>query len=349
MAKVSVIIPVYNVEATLKQCVDSVLEQSFADLEIILIDDGSPDGCGLICDNYSQKDKRVRVLHKDNEGLASARNDGIKMATADWILFVDSDDWIEKEYIEKLYRPDFDKYSISICGATVEYRAECLRKRFGIDGVDEIKDEKMLNIIQANAMAVQYNPIENGIKVDMIAVPWNKLYNRLLIVEKSIYFSDSLEVCEDSYFNLCYLSYIKRIVVVNSFGYYYRCNTDGITKKFDQKRLYKDNMFFDKLIEFSKESDNVYLNEYIYICICQQFIVNLRRYYFAIRNPNKIIKKIEILDKTLNDEKYIEAYSRVNYKALSQWQSIVIHQAKKKRAITIMIMHYLNKIRKKGE
>lgn len=349
MAKVSVIIPVYKVEATLKQCVDSVIGQSFTDLEIILIDDGSPDSCGLICDAYSKKDKRVRVLHKENAGLASARNDGIKMATADWILFVDSDDWIEKEFIEKLYRPDFDKYSISISGAVLEYHKGCSKKRFGINGTNEIKDKEMLNIVQVNALAVKFNPIENGIKIDLIAVPWNKLYNRLLIIEKSIYFSSSLAVNEDSYFNLCYFSYVRHIVVINNFGYHYWWNACGITNKFDQQRLCKDEVFFNKLFEFSKGSDNEYLKEYIYACICQQFIVNLRRYYFATNNPNNMLKRIKILKETLDDEKYTEAFSRVNHKILSRWQNIVIYQAKQKRAIIIMIMHYLNRIRKRGK
>ena len=90
--KISIIIPVYKVEAYLPKCLDSVLQQTYRNLEIILIDDGSPDGCGKICDEYSKKDARISVIHKENTGVARARNDGIEAATGAYISFIDSDD-----------------------------------------------------------------------------------------------------------------------------------------------------------------------------------------------------------------------------------------------------------------
>lgn len=101
---VSVVIPIYNVAQYLSQCVDSVLSQSYQDLEIILVDDGSTDECPKICDDYQQKDVRIRVVHKENGGLSDARNAGMKKATGEWTLFVDSDDWIDQEAIAKLYQ-----------------------------------------------------------------------------------------------------------------------------------------------------------------------------------------------------------------------------------------------------
>ena len=101
---ISVVIPIYNVAQYLSQCVDSVLSQSYQDLEIILVDDGSTDECPKICDDYQQKDARIRVIHKENGGLSDARNAGMKKATGEWTLFVDSDDWIDQEAIAKLYQ-----------------------------------------------------------------------------------------------------------------------------------------------------------------------------------------------------------------------------------------------------
>lgn len=103
MSKISVIIPVYNVEAYLRQCIDSVLNQSFKDIEIILIDDGSTDDSGNICDLYCAQDDRIHVIHKKNEGLACARNDGIALASAQYIMFVDSDDWVERDFCIEPY------------------------------------------------------------------------------------------------------------------------------------------------------------------------------------------------------------------------------------------------------
>ena len=100
--KISIIIPVYNVELYIKQCVDSVLSQTYENLEIILVDDGSPDGCPMICDEYAKKDNRVKVVHKVNGGLSDARNFGMKEATGDYIAFIDSDDWIAPDMFEYL-------------------------------------------------------------------------------------------------------------------------------------------------------------------------------------------------------------------------------------------------------
>lgn len=102
MPMISVIVPVYKVEPYLQRCVDSILAQSYTDFEIILVDDGSPDNCGAICDEYSKKDNRVKVLHQQNQGVASARNNGVKISCGEWICFVDSDDLIHQDMLKIL-------------------------------------------------------------------------------------------------------------------------------------------------------------------------------------------------------------------------------------------------------
>lgn len=114
---VSVIVPVYNVEEYLPKCIESILNQTHKNLELILVDDGSPDKCPEICDEYAKKDKRVKVIHKKNAGVSAARNDGIDSATGDFIAFVDSDDWIEPEMYEKLLqKQQEDDYDVVFCG-----------------------------------------------------------------------------------------------------------------------------------------------------------------------------------------------------------------------------------------
>ena len=103
MPIVSVIIPVYKVEKYLKQCLDSIISQSFSDFECILVDDGSPDNCPNICNQYSEKDERFRVIHQSNQGLSAARNTGIENSSGEWICFIDSDDCIHPDYISILY------------------------------------------------------------------------------------------------------------------------------------------------------------------------------------------------------------------------------------------------------
>lgn len=123
MPEISVIVPVFKVEPYLRRCVDSILAQTFTDFELILVDDGSPDNCPVICDEYAEKDDRVHVIHQENGGLSAARNAGIDWAFANsdsqWISFVDSDDWVHPEYLERLLSAAVDNHvDISICGYT---------------------------------------------------------------------------------------------------------------------------------------------------------------------------------------------------------------------------------------
>ena len=100
---VTLIVPVYNVEKYLNRCIDSILNQTLEDFELILVDDGSKDNSGNICDEYMRKDRRVKVIHKENGGLSDARNSGIEISTGEYLSFIDSDDWVEKEFLETLY------------------------------------------------------------------------------------------------------------------------------------------------------------------------------------------------------------------------------------------------------
>ncbi len=122
--KISVVIPIYNVEAYLTECLDSVISQTYENMEIILVDDASPDGCGAICDRYAESDRRIRAVHKEkNEGLAEARNTGMEHATGEYLFFMDSDDWLAADTLEKLYE-GLRKYqadcSVGVCVTVLE-------------------------------------------------------------------------------------------------------------------------------------------------------------------------------------------------------------------------------------
>ncbi len=162
--EVSVIVPVYNVEPYLRRCIDSLVNQTLQNIEIILIDDGSTDGCGAICDEYATKDTRIRVVHQENAGLSEARNAGIDRARADFLMFVDSDDWVEPEFCE-LPLMLAKKHKADLVMFQFRYSKNGRIQRKRLDVSEGIKTQKeALGLLASNA--------------GMMA--WNKLYHREL-------------------------------------------------------------------------------------------------------------------------------------------------------------------------
>ena len=185
---ISVIVPVYNVEKYIRQCLDSIVGQTYQDLEIILVDDGSPDSSGAICDEYAEKDSRIKVIHKQNEGQSIARNVGMQTATGDFIGFVDSDDSIDLEMFEKLFSA-IDGVDIAICGHNVVYDAKIETNSKG--------KEKTLN--ESELWQEVFGNLNNAV--------WNKLFRRELLT--NIQFDSNFAHGEDLIFNILYLQKVK--------------------------------------------------------------------------------------------------------------------------------------------
>lgn len=233
MPLISVIVPVYKVENYLKKCVDSIIMQSYHHLEIILIDDGSPDNCGEICDEYAKLDSRIKVVHKNNGGLSSARNAGLEVATGDFIGFVDSDDYIDKYMYEKLLGVFEDDESIGV--------TSCMIKR---DLNGELSDFmpswciKEKQEITPKDFAIKILSTENNFTV------WSKLYRKELLSD--IRFEEG-KINEDILFMFALskkmVSENKKMVEIPYYGYYYLLRGDSITTA------------TDKFLEFSIESN----------------------------------------------------------------------------------------------
>lgn len=164
MPLISVIVPVYKVEPYLRRCIDSIITQAFSDFELILVDDGSPDNCGVICDEYAAQDSRIHVIHQENGGLSAARNAGIDWAVANsdsqWLSFVDSDDWVHPCFLEFLYR------AVQETGTRV---SAC--------GIRKVKTDLELLNVGYNA---QKMPWDRFYQIDWMqgVVAWNKLYSK---------------------------------------------------------------------------------------------------------------------------------------------------------------------------
>lgn len=171
----TIIVPVYKVEKYLRRCLDSLVNQTYKNLEIILVDDGSPDNCGAICDEFVQKDSRISVIHKENGGLGSARNAGLEICNGVYVLFVDSDDWVENNYVEVMLDYKTEN-NIVCCGYNAVYSGEVITNCIG-----EIKKYTALSFIDTmltfgleNANGTASNPIGNYM--------WNKMWSKSFFV-----------------------------------------------------------------------------------------------------------------------------------------------------------------------
>ena len=232
MPKISVVVPVYNVEKYIKESIESLLKQSFSDFELILVDDGSTDKSASICDFYASKDSRIKVFHKQNGGVSSARNLGIEKSVGEWIAFVDSDDYVDAKYLENLYKSAYSCDLIS-CGFFVT-------NEFG---------EKMNSNVNPSGFFYQKD-IADVVNNDWIVTsPWAHLIKASLIKNNSIKFYENRSMGEDTIFVLSCLDKADCIRNIPELLYYYRTTPNSL--------LHPDERKYGKYIEDYMWSNNM--------------------------------------------------------------------------------------------
>ncbi len=209
MPLVSIIVPCHNAEKTIGRCVDSILGQKFQDFELLLLDDGSTDGSGAICDSYADADGRVRVLHKEGTGVSDTRNIGISMARGEFLQFADSDDWITPDATAFLSK----SIEENGCDMVIADFYRVIGDRVSMKGSLE-EDGKVSRVDYA--LGMMQNPADF-----YFGVLWNKFYRRSIIEEHGLKMDDSVSWCEDFLFNLEYIKHAEQIYVLKIPVYYY--------------------------------------------------------------------------------------------------------------------------------
>ncbi len=260
---ISVIIPVYNVEKYLRRCLDSVIAQTYQNLEIICVDDGSVDESGKICDQYAVRDARIKVIHQENQGVSAARNRGLDAAEGEYIAFVDSDDYI----LEDMYKKMLDKllnYNVDLCVCQWQYEFS--------DGRQVVKRKNIDPTIYGRKTSLEFarflyrSNYENGV----VVAAWNKLYRRALL--DTIHFEGRIH--EDDAFNGRIMAKNISVYVMEEQFYVYAQNGDSLTNKpFSANKFF----FLDVLAErrelfksdafIRQETELLYCNMYIEYCL----------------------------------------------------------------------------------
>lgn len=254
MPKVSVIIPIYNVERYLDRCVQSVLSQTLKDIEIILVDDGSPDGCPAMCDEYAKKDCRVKVIHKKNGGLGYARNSGLEIATGEYVAFVDSDDFIDVKMYETLYlEAKSGGYDTVFCNChfyTDTYKQN-VRKDVDHEIVFNGRNEIDSFLLDMVGPLPDY---KHDVKY-MMSV-WHAIYSNELIKNKALRFVSEREfISEDIIFDIDYLSIAEKICYLPNAFYYYCLNKNSLSRKYNHDRYDKNKKL---LLEVKRKLSDIF-------------------------------------------------------------------------------------------
>ena len=222
---ISVIVPVYRVEKYLERCVESILSQTYENLEVILVDDGSPDRCPAICDSYAQKDARVKVIHQENKGLSGARNAGIELAAGEYLAFVDSDDYVSLHFIEALYQ------LLQETGCAI---GQCRFTYVKGEALPEEGNSAFCIYRGESLMEQLYGPEE---KATYFVVAWNKLYRAGLFKETGIRYPEG-RIHEDEATTYQLFHAARKLAFLDKAMYgYYTENGGSITSVFSAKRL----------------------------------------------------------------------------------------------------------------
>ncbi|MBO0958847.1 glycosyltransferase [Neobacillus sp. MM2021_6] len=299
--KVSVVVPIYNVEQYLARCVESILQQTFTNLEVILVNDGSPDNCGTIAENYAIADSRVKVFHKENGGLSDARNHGMQFVTGEYTVFVDSDDWMDKGMIEELVK------------ISNEYQAEVVQSAFYYAYNDHLLyDNRVYNQkappLVLDNKSLMYELVRNDVVKNFA---WGKLYKTKLI--KNIPFKKGI-LFEDVFWAHHVMQSVQTFVSLNRPYYFYLQRDDSIVATYSPrnldilKGLKERHRFIEKNYEdLTNESYKVLLK------------TNIIQYNLLMRNrkiDNKGLYRKEIygyikgnfaeIQKAANDDKFLK-------------------------------------------
>lgn len=221
------IVPIYRIEKYLPACIDSLINQSFTDFELILVDDGSPDGCPEICDAYAERDARVKVVHKENGGLVSARKAGLRAAQGTYIAFVDGDDWVDLYYLDVLYKLAVaNDADLVVTGQFREFngKIETIKpKMAGVYDEQEIKTSILPNAIYNGRFC------EHGLSTYV----WNKLFRKELLEQVLFDVPNEIIMGEDAAITYSYLALCRKLVVSRIPLYYYRQRHDSIVKSIE--------------------------------------------------------------------------------------------------------------------
>lgn len=333
----SIILPVYNVEDYIENCLYSILKQDSEGVEIILVDDGSPDNAGKICDEYEAQYENIRVLHKTNMGSYLARVDGMKLASGEYLWFVDSDDWLMDDSISKL------KTLIEESGhADIQIFSFCsngnAKNAVGVPFMSGLYEGQAIDIIK-----------ETLIKTSFINSVWRKCIKKELAVNNpEIVDIANYGFGEDSYLSGCFLDMARSVYVSNEILYAYRDNVSSVTHKYNKTRYQQEKITIGKLEHFADKWDigeRLGLNAVIQHKIVVEWLGNLR---VLLETEMDEDERTQLVEELLGDQFFLDALEVDNKTFDVWWEKWFFRKLKKNPQCRSFIKRYINIVKIKN-
>ena len=306
----SVIVPVYNVEPYIRRCLDSLVNQTYHDMEIIVIDDGSPDNCGVICDEYAAKYPQLRVIHQENAGVGAARNTGLDEATGKWITFVDSDDWVETDYCESMLRALGNREVDIFCanGCVVEYEGRHIPMYNAYQDFDyhdrEHLDILMAQVLTPRCLELCQAPTDSRCAKHLTSrsVVWDNFYRSDFLRNHQLrFYSQNRKVFwDDMLFNYLAFHVAERIAGCNVFKYHYFQHSVSYMHRYKPGVLNTKDEFRDAICKAVPETmENPLLREAMCACSIAGMAFIMEHRYLHPSNPDsRSVRKKRIREMT---------------------------------------------------
>ncbi len=319
--QVSIIVPVYNVENYIERCLNSLVNQTFKDIEIITINDGSTDKSLELLNKYAKEDIRISVIDLGDEGVSYCRNLGIEKANGKYIMFVDSDDWIDSSMVEVMYKKaEENKLDLVMCSYIREFKDHSKEKIFNLPQEIIYKDNEVKNELLRKLVGPIKEELSNPEMLDALGTVWGKLYRADILKENKIKFVDLKEIgsAEDTLFNIFTFNYLKKLMFLNKPMYHYwRDNLKSVTSQYNPKLKEQRKVFFKYISDFIRENNfEQVFEEALNNRICTS-VLGLGLIECSQNNKISEINKIKNIKKIIYEEYIRNAYKNLELKYFS--------------------------------
>lgn len=337
MEKVSIIIPVYNVEKYLPKCLDSVLGQTYADLEIICVDDGTPDRSAAVILSYAEKDGRIKLISQKNQGLSGARNTGIKSATGEYIVFLDGDDWLDPKTVETaVSTAEKNNADVVMWSYVREFSDRSDEKK--IFESDKIFDESGCRELHRRMAGLYGDETADPSNADSLVTAWGKLYRADIIKENGLEFVDTKLIgTEDALFNLQCFGFVRSAAFINRpFNHYRKDNDISLTRSYKSRLFSQWNELYDRMESYIKENN---LSEDFSAALNNRICFSMIGLGLTeMLNPDGHTARIKNIRKFLSTPRYKNAYKKLDMRYLPAHWRLFFTLCKRKMAVLVYIL-----------